>query len=367
MSAIVLGGGPSGAAAACLLARAGRAVHLVERSAAPTHKLCGEFLSREAQVYLAGLGIDLPALGAAPITHLRLVQGDRAIETELPFRGFGLTRRALDEALLGRAAALGAEIARGTVVRRVAPEQDRLALEIEGDDRIVGDLLFLASGKHGVRGVPRGTAAQGAEWLGFKTYFRLGEPARDALAGRIELVLFRGGYAGLQLVEDGLANLCLLVRRSAYRAAGGGWEEFLAALLCDTPHLRARLAGATPQLDRPLAVARLPYGFVHRPAEDDPPGLFRLGDQAGIIEPFAGDGISIALHSAHVAVAAHLERQDAREYHRRLRQDIAGPIRRARLLSAAARRPIGGAALIAAAAVCPALLRGLASWTRLPH
>ena len=71
---VIVGGGPAGAAAACILAEAKRAVLLIERDAEPRHKVCGEFLSIEAQTYLAHLGIDLDALGASRISRLRWSQ-----------------------------------------------------------------------------------------------------------------------------------------------------------------------------------------------------------------------------------------------------------------------------------------------------
>ena len=64
--ALVVGGGPAGASLVVLLARSGRDVVLVEREAAPTDKVCGEFVSRETARYLARLGIDLTALRAVP-------------------------------------------------------------------------------------------------------------------------------------------------------------------------------------------------------------------------------------------------------------------------------------------------------------
>ncbi|MGH6789180.1 MAG: FAD-dependent monooxygenase, partial [Pseudolabrys sp.] len=54
----IVGGGPAGAAAACGLAALGRDVVLIERSDAPHHKVCGEFLSVETQAQLSRFGID---------------------------------------------------------------------------------------------------------------------------------------------------------------------------------------------------------------------------------------------------------------------------------------------------------------------
>ena len=104
---MIVGGGLAGASAACRLAREGRRVALLEREAGPAHKVCGEFLSGEALVELAGLGVDAAALGAAPITGMRMVHRGRMAECRLPFPAAGLSRYVLDEALLQRAAALG--------------------------------------------------------------------------------------------------------------------------------------------------------------------------------------------------------------------------------------------------------------------
>src|SRR6056297_2682187 len=81
---VVLGGGLAGAGAACVLAKAGREVLLLEREAAATHKICGEFLSAETHGYLRRLGLNLDALGGHPISHLRLVHGRKIVATALP-------------------------------------------------------------------------------------------------------------------------------------------------------------------------------------------------------------------------------------------------------------------------------------------
>ena len=109
---VIVGGGLAGASAANVLASAGRPALLIERDAEPRHKVCGEFLSIEAQTYLAHLGIDLDALGASRISHLRLIQGRRMTNVRLPFVARGLSRRILDEALLCQARSRGARIVR---------------------------------------------------------------------------------------------------------------------------------------------------------------------------------------------------------------------------------------------------------------
>ena len=72
---MIIGGGPAGAAAAIVLASAGRNVTLLERNAAPVDKVCGDFLSAEAVTMVETLGVDLSA--ASTIAALRLVHRNR--------------------------------------------------------------------------------------------------------------------------------------------------------------------------------------------------------------------------------------------------------------------------------------------------
>ena len=340
----IAGGGLSGAAAAIHLARAGRAVTLFERAPAPADKICGEFLSPRAQRELAGLGLDLDALGAHPITDLRLVRGPRSASLRLPFVARGLTRRRLDEALLAAAATHGADIHRG----------QPLAALPSGP-------VFLATGKHELRAHPRAQAPP--DLVGFKTYLRLRAAAHATLAHHIELHLFPDGYAGLQRVEHA-ANLCLLVTRARLHAAGGDWPQLLASLIAANPILADRLDGARELLARPLAIARVPFGFVHRPSDADPPDLYRLGDQAAVIHAFAGDGMSLALGSARLAATMHDQGAGALAYHRALHRRLAAPVARSHALFRAGRHPAGQSAMIAAARFCPSLLRATAIATR---
>ncbi len=378
---VIAGGGLAGAAAACALAQAGRKVTLIERQAGPVEKICGEFLSTEAQAYLAALGLNLAALGGHRISQLRLVHGAGAVATALPFQGIGLSRKILDEALLNHAEAAGAEVIRGQAIRRA----EATTLQVDGLGQIAAETLFLATGKHDLRGLKRffappprplepdrlrltgvGAFNESVNPVGFKMYFGL-EPAQQAeLARHVELIMFAGGYAGLQLVEQDKANLCLLVRRDRLAAWGATWPALLDALQTEVPHLARRLAAARPLLDAPLTISGVPYGYLHRPAPADDPRIYRLGDQAGVIPSFTGDGMSIALHSARLAVKCYLEGRTSDAYHAALRRHIGGQIRRAGGLSRLIERPTTRALLFNAARAWPAGLALAARLTRVP-
>ncbi len=357
----IAGGGPAGTAAAIVLARAGRDVILVERHAAAVDKVCGEFVSAEAETCLARLGLDLAALGGRPIETVRLVRGTGVVESRLPFRGIGLSRRVLDEALLKLAAASGVVLRRGVGVAAVAGGAVP-ALRLAGGKMLPAGAVFIATGKHDLRGMRRPPA----NMMGVKTYVALAPAQSRALDGAVELVLFPGGHAGIQAVEGGRAVLCATLDPALVRRAGWPWADFLLRFLRTSPHLGCRLDGAVPLLDRPLAIGGVPYGFIYDARPDDPNALFRVGDQAAVIPSFAGDGIAIALYSGILAARAVLAGNGSDSYHARLRRTIRGQIGRTVALYRIGRTSAGQAALLRVASSWPGVLGLAAHLTRLP-
>ncbi len=351
MNVLIAGGGVAGAAAACLL---GPAATLVEKEAGAHDKICGEFLSVEAAEYLRRLGVDPVALGAVPVDRVRLVHGAMMAEATLPFAALGLSRRVLDAALLERAEALGAQVVRGRTVRLEGGVP-----VVAGLGRFAEHTLFLATGKHDLRGVRRELTRAPEDLVGLKMYLRLAPAQAAALRGAVEVILFDGGYGGLQAVEGDMVNLCLLIDRDAFVACGENWAGVQSMLEGQSAHLKVRLAGAAALLARPLAIFRVPYGFVHQGSE----GPFRLGDQMAVIPSFSGDGVSMALHSAFRAVAGLSGGAEA--YHRRVRADVSGQVGRAWAIYRAGRTMPG--AMTRGARLWPGAMRWAARLTRLPH
>lgn len=312
---IVLGAGPAGSAAAIHLAQGGRAPILIDRDHEVGDCICGGFLSWKTAAQLRKLGCAPEALGAHGVDRLRLYAGSREAAAPLVARGYGLSRRALDTALRARAVAAGAQL-----------EIDR-AREIE-PGRIVGEgrdwlssSIFLATGKHDVRGVLRAREARDPA-LGLRVRLPEGSSAARLANGAIELHLFPDGYAGIVVQEDGSANICLAVRKSLLKAAGGDPWQLLGNLGEDHPHFARRLGGASRAL--PVdSIASVPYGWIARETD---PGLYRLGDQAAVIPSLAGEGMAIALASAQLAVDCHLAGEDAATYQSRFARRARRPI-----------------------------------------
>ncbi|MGH9589957.1 MAG: NAD(P)/FAD-dependent oxidoreductase [Terracidiphilus sp.] len=358
---LVIGGGPAGAMAAIKLAEAGREVVLVEKESEPHDKVCGEFLSQEAIGYLGGVSVFLADLGAQPIQTVRLYSGSRCTESALPFPALGLSRRVLDAALLVRAAAAGCEVQRGVAVDKLIKLETGWSAKLSSGAWTGAQTVFLASGKHDLHGWnrPRGTQS---DLVGFKLHWRLRRAQIEALRGSTELFLFTGGYGGMLLVENETANLCLVAGRSTLRRHEG-WSGLLAAIVSENRELGRRLMEAEALHARPLAISPIPYGYLSRTSE----GLWRIGDQAGVIPSFTGDGISIALHSASLATRMHLLGRTPHEYISMLHGQLRQSMRLATCLSRAmVTAPCRGAAP-AVLSFVPGTMRFIAAATRIPR
>jgi len=353
---LIVGAGPAGCAAAIVLARGGAQPLLVDRDAEIGDALCGGFLSWRTAERLRGLGVDPEALGAHPVERLLLFGNGRPVEIALPKRAFGLSRKTLDTALRQRAVAEGARLAIDTV-RQI----DGLHVAGRAHDWQAAS-LFLATGKHDVRGAARPRSAKDPA-LGLRLRIKPSPGLARRLAGTIELHLFDGGYAGIVLQEDGSANVCLAVRKSLIGEAGANPSHLLARLAASHPHFALRLETGWRKA-RVDTIGSVPYGWSTQVTE---PGVFRLGDQAAVIPSLAGEGIDIALASGIAAAEAWLAGgpEAARSYQLALRERVRGPLTWAGAAWGLAERPMVTRLALAAARFAPSLVGRLVEATRL--
>jgi len=355
---LIVGGGPAGAAAAIHLLQAGVQPILVERRAEAGDVLCGGFLSWRTLEQLAALGLSAQDLSGQWLTSLRLFSGAGTWIVPLPARAMALSRRRLDGLLLARARAMG------LVVRHASGAYRDGMVRLGGGELLVSDSLFVATGKHDLKGLPRPRAAAGRDPL---LGLRLRLPSSPALAGlladHIEIHLFAGGYLGAVRQEDGSVNFCMAVRKSRLGAAGGKPAALFAELAQDCPALSERLASmpAEPVFD---AIGHIPFGWR---AKTGQPGIFRLGDQAGVIASFAGEGIGVALASADCAVEYWLQGggEAAPAFQHAFARRLRRPLAAAGLIAALASRPAAAALPLALLSAVPGAARLIARMTRI--
>ena len=359
-AALIVGGGPAGSAAAIALGLGGVRSELIERTDGDRDVVCGGFLGWDALAALRRLGVDPETLGARPIHCLRLVAGRRSIEVKLPRRAAGLSRRRLDSALLAAAERAGTAVTRGRAARAADPHGRIVRLD-DGEE-IGADALFLATGKHELRGAARSLEGRHeAPAAGLRAELPASAARDEALTGVIELHLFDRGYAGLLLQEDGTANVCLSIAADRLSAAGGV-EPLLAELLSEAPALAQRMGERLPEAWD--AIAGVPYGWRARQTE---PGLFRIGDQAAVIASLAGDGIAIALTSGMAAARRLLEEGAgaAESWQREFAGRAARPLAVAEVVRAMAERKGRREALMRLLRFTPGLARAAARLTRI--
>jgi flavin-dependent dehydrogenase len=312
---LVIGGGPAGAALSALAAEAGARTLLVERRRFPRDKVCGEFLSAEGCRVLRRLGVldELVASGGQWMDRCRLSNRRGAcLDVPLPQladggrEALGISRERMDTALLELAARRGVEVRQAS--EALEPVGEAGALEgvrvrrvgTRGSgERLAASLVVAADGRrsllarllHPHLGDPERTRA--GSRFGLKVHLE-GNPS--GLGGRVELHLFAGGYAGLAGIEDGRINLCLLVTAGALRACGGSPQRLLDERIRANPAARERLEGCRPASPW-RSVGPLRFG----PRRAAASGVLFVGDAAGTIDPFCGEGMSNALAAAELA------------------------------------------------------------------
>lgn len=293
--AVVVGAGPAGALAAHELARHGCAVLLVDRAAFPRWKVCGCCLNGHALATLqaADLGQLVSRNGAVPLEGIRLATTGGAADLPLS-GGVSLSRETFDAALVAAAVAAGAAFlprTQAALDRGSCREVRQLELRQENHIEQAAARVVIAAdglgGKLAMRGGVRDVAVAPGARIGAGVVAAEG-PAFYA-PGTIYMACGRHGYLGLVRLEDGRLDLAAAFDPYWVRERGGpgrAASELLAEVSWPAVPRLAELGWrGTPALTR----------RARRVAAER---LFLIGDAAGYIEPFTGEGMAWALASA---------------------------------------------------------------------
>lgn len=377
-NALIAGAGPAGTSLAIRLAGLGVGVTLIDRDRFPRHKLCGEFISPECFTLFDELGVRraVELLGGSHIRQTCFYSASGSIAsvpTDWLGGGpaLGLSRAALDNALLERAREAGVRILCETRLvgakangRKISAAVLRAADGTRSEAQ--ADLFIDATGRQAAfsaaLGKRQGSRVGDAQpkYLAFKNHFVNALPEPETC----EMYFFPGGYGGVNRIEGDLFNFCFIVRNRpgiARRAANLLQHEIIAQ------NLRARetMAAAVAVHDW-IGVPVSLYGFGGRITADN---LMYVGDAGAFIDPFTGSGILMALESARraadcLAAADLIIPKALRLYGARSRLEFGPRLLAASILRRAAFSQIWSSAAISLAGRFGNLRRFLAHSTR---
>lgn len=337
--AVVIGAGPAGAVSARELARGGARVLLRDRAHFPRPKVCGCCVNGSAIGTLSRLGLSHVLANAVPLREVKLARGSRSAVVPLP-AGVALSREAFDSALVEEAVRAGVEFRPG-VTAKLSEELER------------ADVVILATGLVGNDGTP-----EAGSRIGAGTQVPASEVPEFYAAGTIFMATGRGGYVGLVRVEDGRLDVAAAFDAHFVRASGSlgaAATEVLRETGWPVPANLAELNWkGTPALTRrakQLAGER----------------WFAVGDAAGYVEPFTGEGMAWAVASAAALAPIALRASHnwepgfAHEWETVHRRTIGARQRTCKLVSRVLRSPTLTALVVRALGIVPALARPVVS------
>ena len=305
---IVSGAGPAGSALAAGLARGGASVLLVEAAEHPRPKACAEYASPRIAEELARLGVAADWTAAAiPLQGIDLHAGGRTVPIRYaddhgPRTAWGVDRRSFDATLAKHAARSGAELRERTRLVGVAIEGSR----VRGAtlrNLVTGHEEFVAA---------RWTVGADGSRSAVSRLLRVDRPVRfprrfglvahyagvPDLAEHGEMHVGRGYYVGLAPTPGGELNVGMAL---AMADRGRGARQHFEAAIAGLPVVARHLSQS-----RRLTPIRGAAPIGHRVSAPAGPGWLLVGDAAGFLDPFTGEGIHRALRSARAAADAIL-------------------------------------------------------------
>jgi len=286
---IVVGGGPAGSACAITAARLGAKVLLLEKDRFPRQKVCGEFVSPESLGLLHGLlneGLLKDGLlqddrfrSAPHVLSSRIFLDNKSLTLPVSPPAQSIPRFDLDPALFHAAQNNGATALEDAAVSEV--RRDDLFHVVAAEKTCTARAVVNATGRWSR--LTQFDVAGKDKWLGLKAHFTESSPPQS-----VDLYFFPGGYCGVTPVSARSVNACAMVRSEI--------AHTLEEVFAKEPRLWQRSRAWQPLF---TTVTTSPLYF--REPETACDGMLLAGDAAGFIDPFAGDGISLALQSGTLA------------------------------------------------------------------
>jgi flavin-dependent dehydrogenase len=300
--AAIIGGGLAGLALSIQLVRKGYAVVLFEKEEYPFHKVCGEYISREAWPFLESLGVPLSKLQLPQIDMLQLTAPNgNVFETKLPLGGFGISRFTLDQQLYNIAKNEGVIIQEASKVEDVEHGTGGYTVHYTRRDSgrmaVTARICIGAYGKRSNLDVKWKRGFVGSKDKKLNNYIAV----KYHISGytqpnTISLHNFQDGYCGISEVEKGTYCLCYLTTAANLQRVGGQISQLESQVLSRNPFLATILKQCIRKESFPVTIAQISFSsktWVEK-------GVLMLGDAAGMITPLCGNGMSMALHSSKI-------------------------------------------------------------------
>ena len=330
---IIVGAGPAGAAAALYARRRGLMTLLLDRDRFPRDKICGDALSGKSVAVLQELGLldKVRNLPGAAIGRIVFGSPER-VDAHV-----GLQHYNYRDLLTGRIMPMEGFVIRRRIFDHFLFEEARQHADHCAEEFAVADLIVEDGQVRGVRGRPKGNGKisefrgrlvlgcdgfnsivarkaglyrhESRHWVvALRCYY---ENVAD-LSDQIELHFVdavQPGYFWIFPLENGCANVGIGMVHEYIKRRRVNLKAALQETI-DGPGFKARFAAARP-LEQPVGW-NLPVGSKRRPMHGS--GLLLLGDAAGLIDPFTGEGIGNALYSARLAVETAAEACEAGDF-----------------------------------------------------
>jgi flavin-dependent dehydrogenase len=299
--AVVVGAGPAGSIAARELARRGVRTLLLDKANFPRGKVCGCCLNGSALATLDAVGLGaLPSrLGGVPLNDVRLSAGGRTATIRLP-NGMALSREAFDAALVGEAIAAGVEFLPNASAKRADPPsgvRDEFTLRVRcgGAERsVTTGMLVDASGLNGGLDATPSAATPAAATSRIGAGVVVEDRNGRHRPGTIYMAVGSGGYVGAVRLEDGRLDVAAAFDAECVRREGLGRAACAVVKESGAPVIEG--LDEAPWRGTPALTRSAKHIAGRR--------WFAVGDAAGYVEPFTGEGMAWAMASG-VAVAPH--------------------------------------------------------------
>lgn len=290
---LIIGGGLAGLINAIQLSKRNFKVMVVEKKAYPFDKVCGEYISNEVVPFLKSINAFPEALKPPSISRFQIsaISGE-AKTILLPLGGFGMSRYVFDEFLFKKALESGAEFMQKCTVQDVQYQNGFFKIKLREGGELEARIVIGSFGKRSEvdKKLDREFIRKSSPYIGVKYHIKYDFP-RDMVA----LHNFKDGYCGLSAIEGGKTNLCYLSRRENLRN-NGTIKDMETAVLSKNRLLKSIFENAEFLSSKPEVINEI--SFSKKKAVEH--HILMSGDSAGLISPLCGNGMAMAIHSAHI-------------------------------------------------------------------